>query len=306
MLPSNVLRIDVPMEVGSAAESITVTTEASMLKTENSALVSNVSVEQIKSLPILPVGGGGTSAATNGLRDPYSVLMTTPGTRYVSSTSMSANGVNGVNILIEGMTGNSVNPSGTTTMRAQPSVEAVQEVAVLSSSYAAEFGNVGGVLLNVTMRSGTNRYHGTMFANAVNEALNAAQPYTGLRSKQRRYNFGGSFGGPVKIPKLYNGTNKTFFFFSYEQYKEDGVINSTSATVPLPAYRTGDFSRLIPLSGNQPVRVGTQNFVDPLGRTLLSGAIFDPSSTRSVACDKVAFPNATCTAGSVVQVRDPL
>lgn len=305
VLPANVLRIDVPMEVGSAAETITVTTEAPMLKTENGAIVSNISVDQIKSLPILPVGGGGTSAATNGLRDPYAVLMTTPGTRYVASTSISSNGVNGVNILIEGMTGNNPNTAGTTTMRAQPSVEAIQEVAVLSSSYAAEFGNVGGALLNVTMRSGTNRYHGTMFANGVNEALNAAQPYTGLKSKQRRYSFGGSFGGPLKIPKLYDGTKKTFFFFSYEQYLENGVINSTSATVPLPAYRNGDFSRLIPLSGNQTVRVGTQDFVDPLGRTMLSGAIFDPTSTRTVACDKVAFPNATCTAGSLVQVRDP-
>jgi hypothetical protein len=154
--PANVMRIDVPMEVGSASESITITTDAPMLKTENGAIVSNVSVNQIQSLPILQVNGGGTSAATNGLRDPYAVLMTTPGTSYTASISMSSNGNSGVNILIEGMTGNDPNGSGTVTMRAQPGVEAVQEVAVLSSNYAAEFGNVSGAVLNVTMRSGTN------------------------------------------------------------------------------------------------------------------------------------------------------
>ena len=190
-------------------------------------------------------------------------------------------------------------------MQTQPSAEAVQEVAVLTSNYSAEFGNISGAVLNVTMRSGTNRYHGTAYAYGVNEALNAAQPFSGLKNKQRRYDYGGSFGGPVRIPKLYDGTNKTFFFFSYESYLENGTINTTSATVPLPAYRQGDFSQLISLSGNQNVKVGAANFVDPLGRSILSGQLFDPKSTRTVTCDKTAYPTATCTAGSQVQVRDP-
>jgi hypothetical protein len=303
--PANVLRIDVPMELGTASETVSVTSEASMLKTENSATVYNVNFKQLEEIPILPVNGGGGSAATNGLRDPYALVKTVPGTRYVASTTMTSNGNTGMNVLIEGMTGNMVNPAGTTTMQTQPSAEAVQEVAVLTSNYSPEFGNISGAVLNVTMRSGTNQYHGTSYAYGVNEALNAAQPYSGLKNKQRRYDFGGSFGGPVRIPKLYDGKNKTFFYFSYEQYREDGIINSTSATVPLPAYRTGDFSQLIPLSGNQLVKVGGANYVDPLGRTILSGTIFDPSSTRTVTCDKTAVPTATCTAGSLVQVRDP-
>ncbi len=303
--PANVMRIDVPMELGTASETVSVSAESPMLKTENSATVFNVSVEQIQNLPILPVNGGGTSAATNGLRDPYALVKTVPGTRYVPSTSLTANGNSGMNILIEGMTGNMQNPAGTVTMQTQPSAEAVQEVAVLTSNYSAEFGNISGAVLNVTMRSGTNHYHGTAYAYGVNEGLNAAQPYSGLKNKQRRYDYGGSFGGPVRIPKLYDGTNKTFFFFSYESYLENGTINNTSATVPLPAYRNGDFSQLIPLSGNQPVKVGGQNFIDPLGRSILSGTIFDPNSTTLVTCNKSAVPNATCTGGSLVQVRNP-
>jgi hypothetical protein len=303
--PANVLRIDVPMQIGTTNDTVTVTAETPILKTENSATVYNVNFTQLENLPILAVQGGGTSAATNGLRDPYAAVKTVPGTRYVPSTSLVANGNTGMNILIEGMTGNMVNPAGTVTMQTQPSAEAVQEVAVLTSNYSAEFGNISGAVLNVTMRSGTNRYHGTGYANAVNEALNAAQPFSGLKNKQRRYDYGGSFGGPVRIPKLYDGTNKTFFFFSYESYLEDGTINNTSATVPLPPYRTGDFSRLITLSGNQNVKVGTANFVDPLGRSILSGQLFDSTSTKTVSCDKTAYPTATCTAASLVQVRDP-
>jgi hypothetical protein len=303
--PANVIRIDVLMELGTASETVSVAAESPMLKTENSATIYNVNFKQIEELPILPVNGGGTSAATNGLRDPYALVKTVPGTRYVPSISMTSNGNSGMNILIEGLTGNMQNPAGTVTMQTQPSAEAVQEVAVLTSNYSAEFGNISGAVLNVTMRSGTNRFHGTAYAYGVNEGLNAAQPYSGLKNKQRRYDFGGSFGGPVKIPKLYGGTNKTFFFFSYEQYLENGTINNTSATVPLPAYRNGDFSQLIPLSGNQNVKIGDANYVDPLGRTILSGTIFDPNSTALVTCDKASVPTATCTAGSLVQVRNP-
>src|SRR5215471_2967984 len=238
--PANVIRIDVTMQIGTASDKITVTDEAPMLKTENSATVYNVNFQQIENLPILAVNGGGTNAATNGLRDPYALIKTVPGTRYVPSTSMTSNGNTGMNILIEGMTGNMVNPAGTVTMQTQPSTEAVQEVAVLTSNYSAEYGNISGAVLNITMRSGSNQFHGTAYAYGVNEALNAAQPYSGLKNKQRRYDYGGSFGGPVRIPKLYNGTNKTFFFFSYESYLENGIINNTSATVPLASYRAGD------------------------------------------------------------------
>jgi hypothetical protein len=303
--PAIVLRIDVAMEVGSASDKVTVTSEAPMLQTENSAYVHNVDLNKIEELPILAVNGGGTSAATNGLRDPFALLMTTPGTRYVASTTMTANGNTGMNILIEGLTGNMQNPAGTVTMQIQPSAEAVQEVAVLTSNYSPEFGNISGGVMNVTMRSGTNQFHGTAYANGVNEALNAAQPFTGLKNRQRRYDFGGSVGGPVEIPKLYNGRNKTFFYFSYEEYVENGLINATANTVPLPAYRDGDFSQLISLSGNQFLKVGTSNYVDPLGRTILSGAIFNPGSTRTVTCDKTTYPTASCTAGTLVQVRDP-
>src|SRR5438876_2442790 len=124
-------------------------------------------------------------------------------------------------IRIEGMDAQMDGASIIYTQRVQPSVDAIQEVAIQTSNFAAEFGTVGGGLFNVTMRSGTNQYHGNLYDYMVNEAINAHQPYTGQRSAQRRQDRGGTFGGPVRIPKVYNGTNKTFFFYSYEQFVEN-------------------------------------------------------------------------------------
>ena len=116
----------------------------------------------------------------------------------------------------------------------QPSVEAIQEFAVQTSNFAAEFGQAGGGLFNVTMRSGTNQFHGSGYDYFVNEALNAGVPFTNngkgglLRPRVRRNDYGFSLGGPVEIPKLYNGRDKTFFFFNFEQYRETVITNNDS------------------------------------------------------------------------------
>ena len=99
------------------------------------------------------------------------------------------------------------------------------------------------------MKSGTNQYHGTGFDYFVNEDLNAGDPFSSNgaggkeRPRNRRNDFGGTLGGPVIIPKLYNGKNKTFFFFAYEQYLEGSQYNFID-TVPTAAFRNGDFSAI--------------------------------------------------------------
>src|SRR6185295_4950308 len=222
------------------------------------------------------------------------------------------------------------------THQTQPSVDAIQEVAIQTSNFAAEFGAVSGAQLNISMRSGGNQYHGTAYDYAAHDALGAAQPYSGLKSKQRRHDYGGTLGGPVRIPKIYDGTNKTFFFFNFEQYRENIAVANTSGSVPSPQYRNGDFNQTICLLGTftdvncapgsfQPKYVavssnlgipcastlaaGTGCYVDPLGRTIPGGTIFDPATTRLVTCDAVAVPTSTCAKsgqnGQVFTVRDP-
>src|SRR5581483_8913698 len=162
----------------------------------------------------------------------------------------------------------------------QPSVDSIQEVAVQTSNFAAEYGQVGGGMFNVTMKSGTNQFHGTGYDYFVNEVFNAGNPFnTGNpagnpRARNRRQDWGFTIGGPVWLPRVYNGHDKTFFFFNWEQYREHVDINNQQETVPTAAYRLGDFTTAIP-PGSAPI--GT----DPLGRPIYAGEIYDPTTTRA-------------------------
>src|SRR5439155_1546748 len=124
----------------------------------------------------------------------------------------------------------------------QPSVEALEEVSVQTSNFAAEYGQVSGGLFNFVAKSGTNQFHGSAFEYFVNEDLGAGIPYTNggnghlVRPKNRRHDYGGSVGGPVWIPKLYNGRNRTFFFFAYEKFHQNqdqaGLLNNWDQSYP--------------------------------------------------------------------------
>jgi len=301
LAPTQVMRIDVALEVGSSAETVTVTAEATLMKTESSEVSSTVTGDRINNLPLLSIGEQQASAA--GVRNPWALATLVPGIQYTiggffgGTPNIVANGAaaNTASYRIEGMDAGNNGTLNVFTMEVQPSAEAIQEVAVQTSNFAAEYGAVGGGLFNASMRSGTNQYHGSLYDYNVNEAYNASQPYTGLHNKARRNDYGGSLGGPVRIPKIYNGTSKTFFFWNFEQYRERQVVSTTTVTVPYAPYRLGDFSQVIPASGNQLIKLGSANYTDPLGNTIFAGQIFDPKSTSPVT-----LPN-----GTVQLVRTP-
>jgi hypothetical protein len=300
------LREDIALEVGAASESVTVEAQASLLATESGDLTHNVTVEQMDDLPLLGIGT--VNAGTSGYRNPYNTMLTLPGvSSYSPSGLVSVNGLGG---------GASFTPSLTETMRiegqdatsrlfntyvytqmAQPNTDAVQEIAYQTSNYAAEYGQAGSVVINMTMKSGTNQYHGTGFEYFVNEDLNAADPFTsngngGLyKPLNRRNDFGGTLGGPVIIPKLYNGKNRTFFFFAYEQFLE-GTQYAFVDTVPTAAFRAGNFSAISP-NGNcslcAALGIPTTSFgTDPLGNPVYANEIYDPN-TRGVTASGLGY-----------------
>jgi len=287
---SQTMREDVRLEVGNTAESVTVTADASMLKTENSELSQNVTLSQLNNLPILIVGATG-----EGIRDPFQAVRLVPGIRYAAGANIGSGGapavvttmvVNGTpantyGTRLDGMTMNPTSPRLLgAQMQTQPSVDSLEEVAIQTSNFAAEFGAAGGAMVNMVTKSGTNAFHGGAYDYATNEALNAHQPYLGTRNKVHQHDWGFTFGGPVRIPKLYNGTNKTFFFWSYEQFDQKGAVVS-SVSVPTPAYRSGDFSNLI-TAENRLVTTATGPALDALGRQIQSGTIFDPATQTVV------------------------
>ena len=193
------LRIDVTLEVGAATESVTVAEVSPLLKTESGELSHNVGTDTMNNLPVLGIGANASSA---GIRNPYAVLQLLPGSDLRPDTSIRLNGMpsNTEAMRIEGQ--DATNGLYSTQSQTQPSVDAIQEFAVETSNYAAEYGQVGGGFFNVTMKSGTNQFHGSGYEYFVNEALNAGVPFTNdgsghlLRQRQRRNDFGATFGGP--------------------------------------------------------------------------------------------------------------
>ena len=284
------LRIDVTLEVGAATESITVNEAAPLLKTESGELSHNVATDTLNNLPVLGIGAG---ASTAGIRNPYAVLQVLPGADWRPDASIRLNGMpsNSQSLRLEGQ--DSTNGIASSTQsQTQPSVDAIEEFAIQTSNYAAEYGQAGGGFFNVTMRSGTNQYHGSAYDYFVNEFLNAGQPFTNdgnghlLRPRQRRNDYGFTLGGPVRIPKVYNGRDRTFFFFNFEQFRETVITNNVALTMPTPAYRAGNFTQA--LTGRQ---LGT----DGLGRPIMENTVYDPTTDRVVngVHYRDPFPNNT-------------
>jgi hypothetical protein len=295
-------RVDFGLEVGAATESVTITAEAPLLKTESGELAHNVSTDQLNTLPVLTVGTNGA-----GVRNPLASFQLLPGAQFASDSVLRINGMpsSSQTIRVEGQDATSgfwrqINSQN------QTGVDAIQEVSIQTSNYAAEFGQAGGGYVNYTMRSGTNQFHGSAFDYIVNEFLNAGTPFTdaGLTNSQkagqhvrnavRRQDFGGTFGGPLVLPKIYDGHDKTFFFFSIEAYTDKRITLNGLGTVPTDAYRNGDFSAAvtpaIPLTMSPGACASTPGITcsganaaqDALGSSLLANMIFDPLSQRVV------------------------
>lgn len=169
-----------------------------------------------------------------------------------------------------------------------PSMEALEEFKVQTSGMAAEFGRTGGGVFNFVMKSGTNKLHGSALGLIHNEWSDANSFannfYARPRRMDRRHDYGGSFGGPVWLPKVYNGKNRTFFYVAYKRYKESfGGSGSPNVTVPLEEFYSGNLSRML-----------TNEVIgqDALRRNVVRGQIYDPATTRTVDGNVVRDPFA--------------
>ena len=265
------LRIDVNLEVGNATESITVSEAAPLLKTESGELSHNVTGERLDDLPVLAIGA---AAGSSRIRNLTTVAELVPGTFLVANVNLKVNGSPG-NTSSFRVEGQDASNGYVTAVPAQvqPGVDSIQEVTIQTSNFAAEYGQVGGGFFNYTMKSGTNQIHGSLYDYFVNEILNAGTAFTvdpahsdeHVRQVQRRNDYGFTFGTPVVIPKLYNGHDRTFLFFNWEQFREIATIDNQAVTVPTLAYRSGNFATA--LTGRNLCPAATPN-CDPIGRPI--------------------------------------
>ena len=255
------MALDLKLEVGDLAQSVEVSAQSVVLESSSSELGQHVEGKQVLDLPILG-------------RNAYALVQLVPGARMpvlfntqlpvsmINDQFVSINGARGDQneYLLDGAPNTNPGQSGPTIF---PVADSVAEFRVITNAYSAEYGRAAGGVFNVATRSGSNELHGAIFEFLRNDAITANDFFAnraGQPKPEFRFNqFGFTTGGPVVLPKLYKGRNRTFFFGSYEGVRQlQG--SAFTGTVPTAAEREGDFSQ---------ARTGTGALI----------TIFDPMST---------------------------
>lgn len=209
------ITVDIALEVGELSESVTVTSETPLLRTETGGLGTTVNTQAINELPLIG-------------RNPYVFLTLSPGIQYTGSpgamnpwdvfgpSDFSSSGSKSRSeFLLDGIPNMRID-----VVSFSPSPDAVEEMRVHTNTYDAEYGHSGAAFVNVSTRAGSNDTHGTVYWYHRNDDLNANSFFNNLtgrpksENKQNTYGFG--IGGPVRLPWLYNGRDRTHYFFDFE------------------------------------------------------------------------------------------
>jgi len=296
------LRADFRLELGAVSERVEVSAEAATVQAETSSLGSVVGNRHLLNVPL-------------NTRNAVSLLALIPGARpnrgfgdaFNSTTNFIINGGRGNSseILTDGIATTTGANNPFNALPVAPPVEAVQEFKVQTNNLSAEYGRTGGGVINFILKSGTNDLHWTLFEFLRNSRLDSNNFFNNQRGVRlatfQRNQFGGVVGGPVLIPRLINGRNKLFFFFSYEGLRQSQQA-AAIFTVPTAAERRGDFSQTTRVQGGQCRPVGV---FDPFSTTAAPGGGFTraqfpgnviPASrldrTGSLAVSYYPVPNA--------------
>jgi hypothetical protein len=293
------LSMELTMELGATTETIEVAAQATLLDTTTSEMGQVVDNRSIVNLPLNE-------------RNSWSLVFLAPGVsgsvgdKY-NNVNISINGgrPGSASLTVDGIPSATplTNPIGGFTIF--PSVDTIQEFKVETNNYSVEFGRSGSGIINLIYKSGTNDLHGSLFEFLRNSDLDANSFFSnklgaGLPSFKRNQ-FGTSVGGPVYIPKVYHGRNKTFFLFGYEGLRESSASNLTT-TVPTALQRIGDFSQTKAASGAQVViydpattTASGTGFV----RTAFPGNVIPASRFDPVAANVVKYYPSPNTTGNV-------
>src|SRR5713226_1733928 len=290
--------IDVELALGAVATAVTVESSAPLLNTTIATLGQVVENKYIQSLPL----AGRTPLSLVALSPGLTPSNLNPGGQ--SNTNFTANGTRNstADVLLDGMTvANVEQNSGITNLEYQPSVDVVQEFKVQTNFFSSEFGNTGGAIVNVVTKSGTNHLHGNAYEFHRNSAMNANNWFSNRAGRAipdfHRNVFGGTLGGPVVLPKLYNGRNKTFFFYDF-----DGSRTSSATTrnvnIPTLKERAGDFTdtrasngRLITIYNpfDTYKALDGRTLRTPFANNVVPKSMFSPIAVKALA----TYPNPT-------------
>ena len=303
--------LNISLTSGAVTEVVTVEASGNLLQTETSDISGVVSNKQIEDLPLSLASGVG------GLRSPETFVFLLPGTTGPGSgtggntgngvffSRLSGGQAYGAEVLLDGA---SIQRSenGSSFDETSPSIEALQEFKVTTSTPSAEFGRTTSGIESFSTKSGTNDFHGIAYAIIKNRVFDANNWFNNgykamncvdvpevqcafSKPQDSKYDFGGIFTGPVWIPKLYHGKNRTFFLFAWEKYQLHlgGVAQST---LPTAAERNGDFSDILgpvssPVPGGTPYPgISYDVLLNPCtGLPVLYNQIFDPRTSVQIS-----------------------
>ena len=246
------LRIDVTVGIKSQSQVVEVSDTVAVINTENAEIRDSLNNQEITQLPL-------NNRATT--TSPLAALSLSPNVQQDSSGNVALGGASSamVNFSVDGISTANVRQNGAL-QDAYPSQEGISAVRVTSFNNSAEFSQVGDVTF--TTKSGTSQYHGTLFEYLQNDALDA-DPYGFSGKSPKHFNtFGGSLGGPLSIPHLYNGRDRTFFFFDFEGNRRSTAL-AEQFLVPTQAERNGDLSALgvsTPITNINPTATALLNY----------------------------------------------
>ncbi|MCI0524375.1 MAG: carboxypeptidase-like regulatory domain-containing protein [Acidobacteria bacterium] len=289
------LTVDIKLTAGQVTEQVTIEGSAPLLETGTSEIGRYVTKKEFDTWPV---------AVGDGRRQIQQFIFTSlPGT--VGGTF--AGSINGGQnysheILIEGMPLGRFDLQGGSNNEFSPSPEAISEFKMQTGTVSAQYGGGQTAIANFGIKSGTNEFHGSGYGYFQNDALqansfgnksfgrNASGQEVRPRPPFKMSNYGYAFHGPVLIPKVYNGRNKTFFFNNLEVTRQRNFQSIAFTRLPVADFKRGDFSKLLDPAFTGNANSGRQIGTDALGRPIIFGQIYDPRTARQVGSAVVRDP----------------
>jgi hypothetical protein len=229
------LRQDIVLELGSVAESVMVEAKASPVESETTRVATTIENKLVQDMPLFVNGS---------IRSVVSLALLAPETKTVGGNLKIGGGqVSGWEMMMDGQPLSSASSSyqDARAPLASVPIDAIGEFTVESNGMKAEFGRATGAV-TFTTKSGTNSLHGNLFDEMRNNAMDARGFFASQTPILKQHDFGATGGGPIYLPKIYNGRNRTFFFATYQGFRNRAGRNPSYLTIPTPANLTGDFS----------------------------------------------------------------
>jgi len=280
-------RHDIHLEVGDVTQKLEVKAAIETVNATNAEVSASVDTKYYQDLP---------AVVSTEMRLPENMLYTIPGFVSLKPTNTFPAGtqfhsrLNGgqrtaFENYLDGASYGEVSGHNQTQERSAP-FESIAEMRVIENTFSAQYGHTSGGFVEYTTKSGTSAFHGSVYEYMQNTAFNA-RGETGAPLTLHQNSYGAAVGGPVWIPKVYNGRQKTFFFFDFDQMKMSQGASTSFITIPETVMRQGNFANLL---------VGGTAGTDACGRSVVRGQIYDPGTTRDAS---------TCGGPRGLPVRDP-